>query len=99
MRVVDSDIPVQSGEASSFESLPVAGEKGEAHTFVLRLWIEERDQQTGCTLWRGHITHVLSGRRQYVQDYPAIIRFICPFVDLSLTRCIRCWLRKRFRRR
>ena len=53
----------------SFESV--------THSFVIRLWLEEDNRAK----WRGHITHVPSGTRQYVERLAEIIDFIEPYVD------------------
>ena len=53
----------------SFESV--------THSFVVRIWLEEDDRAT----WRGHITHVPSGDRHYVEGLCDIVDFIAPYVD------------------
>lgn len=53
----------------SFESV--------THSFVVRIWLEEDDRAT----WRGHITHVPSGDRQYVERLADIVDFIALYVD------------------
>lgn len=45
------------------------------HAFVIRLWFEERGKK-GRAKWRGHITHVLTGRRRYLQNMGDISAFI-----------------------
>ncbi len=45
-------------------------------SFVIRIWIEEPGDESSSMLWRGHITHVLSGKRRYFQDLDAIAAFI-----------------------
>jgi hypothetical protein len=49
-----------------------------AETFVVRLWLEGGDK--GPRVLRGHITHVMSGERRYVQSLAAIEAFIGPFM-------------------
>jgi hypothetical protein len=53
----------------SFESV--------THSFVVRIWLEEDDRAS----WRGHITHVHSGKRQYVERLGDIVDFIGLQVD------------------
>ena len=53
----------------SFESV--------THSFVVRIWLEEDNRAK----WRGHITHVPSGTRQYVEQLADIVDFIGPYVD------------------
>ena len=52
----------------SFESV--------THSFIVRIWLEEEDR--AC--WRGHITHVPGGERQYVEQLSDIADFIAPYV-------------------
>ena len=50
------------------------------HSFVIRIWLEEPAEETGQELWRGHITHVVSGNRAYFQDLDGIISFLIPYL-------------------
>ena len=45
-------------------------------SFVLRIWIEETSAETDEVTWRGHITHVPSRMRRYVQDFGGINSFV-----------------------
>jgi hypothetical protein len=47
-----------------------------AETFVVRIWLEAVDDDGQQTVWRGHVTHVMSGERQYVQSLSAVADFI-----------------------
>jgi hypothetical protein len=51
-----------------------------SHSFIIRIWLEESVDETGQALWRGHITHVLNERRQYIQNLDEIIAFIKPYL-------------------
>jgi hypothetical protein len=50
------------------------------HPFVVKVWLEETAEVTGQATWRGHITHVPSGRRRYIQSLGEIIAFIAPYL-------------------
>lgn len=50
-----------------------------AETFVVRLWLEGGGDE-GPRVWRGHITHVMSGERRYVQSLEGIDAFIARFM-------------------
>jgi hypothetical protein len=68
-----------------------------SHSFVIRIWLEETAQEVSSATWRGHITHVPGGERQYIEDLPAVIAFIKPYLNrmgsASRTRGrIRQWL-------
>ena len=51
------------------------------HSFVLKFWLEEVDEETGQVVWRGHITHVASGERRYLKELNDIIGFIAPYLQ------------------
>jgi hypothetical protein len=55
--------------------------EGATLSFVIRIWIEESSPAPGNVRWRGHITHVPSGRRRYLQALPEIVAFIAPYVE------------------
>jgi hypothetical protein len=46
------------------------------HSFIVKVWTELTDEKTGATGWRGHITHVPSGRRVYITDLDELREFI-----------------------
>jgi hypothetical protein len=48
------------------------------HSFIVKIWLEDRDENTHQTTWRGHITHVPSGERRYISTLEGIIEFILP---------------------
>ncbi len=52
----------------------------ERHSFVVKIWLEELDASSDQATWRGHITHVGSQQRQYVQSLSDISSFIAGFL-------------------
>jgi hypothetical protein len=56
--------------------------ESDTQSFIIKIWLEEKPEETGQTVWRGHITHVPSGERQYLQDLDAILLFIKPYLSL-----------------
>lgn len=60
-----------------------AGPSPQSWSFVLRIWIEETAEEAGRASWRGHITHVRSGERQYVQTVGALVRFIGGYLSAA----------------
>ena len=58
-------------------------EPTESHiqSFIIKIWLEEEIAESGRTVWRGHITHVPGGERQYIQDLSAISSFIQPYLE------------------
>ena len=75
----------------SFESV--------THSFVVRIWLEDEDNRAS---WRGHVTHVPSGNRQYVERLTDIVDFIALHVDGmklgKVDRFRRWWSTLRLRR-
>jgi len=68
------------------------------HSFVVKVWLEGTDDESRQARWRGHITHVQSGRREYFEDLDKIRAFITTYLaDMGVSlgfyhRVIR-WLR------
>jgi len=66
-------------------------------SFIVRIWLEEHTRDTGAAMWRGHVTHVPSGERRYIQSLDEITRFIEPYLErfgvrLTSWRRLRRWL-------
>ncbi len=51
------------------------------HSFIIRLWLEETAVEAGNTRWRGHITHIPSNQRRYIENLDAVRRFITPYLQ------------------
>jgi hypothetical protein len=56
-------------------------EEDEVHSFIVKVWLEETLAEGGKAKWRGHITHVLTGRRRYLQNLSIIPAFIMPYLE------------------
>lgn len=69
--VVEPLTPVSEPESS--ESL--------SHSFVVKVWIEETAAEAGMTMWRGHITHVGTRTRRYIQELDEVSMFIAPYLQ------------------
>ena len=50
-------------------------------SFVIKISVEETADETGQTLWRGHITHIPSRRRVYIKELNDVIHFIVPYLE------------------
>ena len=53
----------------------------DTHSFVIKIWLEETIEEAGRVTWRGHITHVQSGRRRYFNDLDGISSFVKPYLE------------------
>lgn len=51
-----------------------------SHSFIIKFWLEETAEEAGQATWRGHVTHVPSGKRRYIQDLDQIRVFIAPYL-------------------
>jgi hypothetical protein len=51
------------------------------HSFIVRIWLEETVEEAGQATWRGHITHIPSGERRYVECLDEIPAFIVPYLE------------------
>ena len=49
-------------------------------SFVVKVWIEPADGLLAPPQWRGHITHVFTGQRQYFDKLEAVTRFIATYL-------------------
>lgn len=52
-----------------------------SHSFVVKIWLEETQGESGQAKWRGHVTHVLTGERIYFEKMGIIIDFIIPYLE------------------
>ena len=69
------------------------------HSFIVKIWLEAPADATQPAAWRGHITHVPSGRRRYLRDLSAIAAFIRPYLDeMGVKRPPRTWIGQWLRR-
>lgn len=68
-------------------------------SFIVKIWLEETAEEAGRALWRGHITHVPSGERRYIQDLDQIEEFIMPYLEDMGVRFQRRLVRQAWTRR
>ena len=50
-------------------------------SFIIRVWLEETAEEAHQAKWRGHITHVPSGQRHYLETLAEISPFIAPYLQ------------------
>lgn len=60
-------------------------------SFIIKIWIEETAAEAGRTRWRGHITHVPSGQRRYLEHLEEILPFMEPHLRQIGIRVKRSW--------
>jgi hypothetical protein len=79
--------PLSSANAS--DNLSIDPPDPHSNSFVVKVWIEETDVEMSQVAWRGHITHVFSGKRRYLKDLNEITTFVAPYLQamgVKLTR-------------
>lgn len=54
--------------------------ESEAHSFLVRLWRENRDDPSETAEWRGWIEHVQSGERRYFQEPQTVTKIISAYI-------------------
>lgn len=52
-----------------------------AHTFIVRLWLERREIEGAPPEWRGRIDHVGSGGRFYFLNLSDCVQFIQAYLN------------------
>lgn len=73
--------------------------ENDTFSFIIRIWFEETVEEDGRATWRGHITHVPSGKRRYVTDVEGITAFIVTYledrgVELGLRGRLKRWMNR-----
>lgn len=51
------------------------------HSFIVKIWLEEADDEPGTFLYRGYITHVPGGERRYFKRLSEIRDFIESYLE------------------
>jgi hypothetical protein len=54
--------------------------ESDIHSFIVKIWLEERSEETGQPTWCGHITHVPDNHRSYFKNLEEINIFIVPYL-------------------
>ena len=65
------------------------------HSFIIKIWLEETLAEDGRAVWRGHITHVPGGTRQYVKELKDITDFIAVYLEQMGVKVKRGWRLRR----
>jgi hypothetical protein len=53
------------------------------HSFIVRVWVEERSGASGAVRWRGSITHVPDGKRRYFEDLKDMCAFVASHMETT----------------
>ena len=63
------------------ENLEPTSSEVNAHSFIVKIWIDGEEQGVNRVTWRGHITHVSSNQRQYISDLDEIPSFLASYLQ------------------
>jgi hypothetical protein len=68
-----------------------------AHSFIIKVWVEEEANKHNNPIWHGHITHVPGGEQRYLRNLSEIEGFVEPYLSamsirFGLWERIRSWL-------
>jgi len=50
-------------------------------SFVVRVWVEETGAEFGQRQWRGHVTHIPTGRQQYFADCRTLSSLVASYLQ------------------
>ena len=51
------------------------------HSFVIKIWLEQTQEELNHVVWRGRVVHVDTGERVFIKDYDEILSFISPYIE------------------
>jgi len=51
-----------------------------AHSFIVKVWVEEEVNRHDNPIWHGHITHVPGGEQRYLRSLGEIKGFVEPYL-------------------
>ena len=73
--------------------------ESDTQSFIVKVWVRDRAEETGHSVWHGHITHVSSNKRRYLKNLDGIEDFISPYLEemgvkLGIRWRIRRWLKR-----
>jgi hypothetical protein len=74
--------------------------ESDTQSFIVKVRVEEESaKEAERGLWRGHITHVSSGRRRYLKNLDEIGDFIAPYLEemgvkIGVRWRLRRWLKR-----
>ena len=71
----------------------------DSQSFIVKVWVEDNNKAGGQGKFRGHITHVTSHERCYLNNLNGIEDFIAPYLDeMGVKLGIRWRVRRKIKR-
>lgn len=53
----------------------------EAHSFVIRVWQENREGVVDTAVWRGWVDHIPTGQRHYFQEVEHLVEIMTVYLE------------------
>lgn len=50
-------------------------------SFIVKVWVEPNNDLMEHVRWRGHVTQVFTGQRQYFEDLAPLVNFITLYLE------------------
>lgn len=50
------------------------------HSFIIRMWLEQPDEEARHGTWRGRITHIPGNEQHYFTDTKSIASFVTSYL-------------------
>lgn len=57
-------------------------------SFIVKVWVETNRDLAEPLRWRGHITNVFTGQRQYFKDMVTLVNFVTLYLEKMGTTAI-----------
>lgn len=51
------------------------------HAFIVKVWLEQAEDDTGRATFRGHVTHAMTGQRHAIKRLRDIPRVIASYLE------------------
>lgn len=66
------------------------------HSFIVKIWLEQRADEMGQACWRGHVTHIPGGERRALASIEDLTAFIWSYLDSPADRPEARWTPRRW---
>ena len=84
-------------------TLTMDSPEDQTQSFIVRVWLERKAHGRHGAVWRGHVTHVPSGDRAYIDQVDSVAAFMLPYlarmgVWLGPRTRLRLWVHRGWQR-
>ena len=87
----------ESTEYPLSDDEPIIFIEPNTHSFMLKLWLDDKAKETNGAIWRGHLTHIASSERRHFDSLHDVVALIAPYLEqmgvkLSIFWRVYLWL-------